>query len=105
MKRATAVVLFMVLGGVLYGSAQASSDPVITKQSLEERRQELVTARNKLLADLNAHDGAIQEIENWLKRLADAEAAKAEPKPEEKAEPKSRKVEIGKDEIKEEPPK
>lgn len=39
------------------------------KQLLLQRQQQLLVARDQLVADLNAHAGAIQEVDYWLAQL------------------------------------
>ena len=49
---------------------------MITREYLENRIQELIVARNKLMADVNGNNGAIQLCEQLLAQL-DAEKAEA----------------------------
>ena len=52
----------------------------ISKQAIEERLVALATARDHMLAQLNAQNGAIEDCKYWLGVLA-------APEPEEEAQP------------------
>jgi hypothetical protein len=47
----------------------------MTREEIEKRMSELVAAKEKLVADLNAVSGAIQDCEYWLAKLAEKEQA------------------------------
>jgi len=86
-------VLFALLGGSVFLWAQNQDPaapspappkpPVISLEALEKRLVILERGRAQALANLNAYDGAIQEVQfwiNWLKEQAkEAEAKKKQP--------------------------
>lgn len=51
---------------------------LINEEAILDRLEELKESRVKLLADINAHDGAIQDCEYWLERLNKIEIEEVE---------------------------
>ncbi len=49
---------------------------MITKGQILKRLDEVKASRAKLIADINAHDGAIQDLEFWLGEIEKAEQPK-----------------------------
>lgn len=82
------LIAAMFLGVALYGYAQKQPSSGITKEALTQRlaqlkqgQAELQKQQAKIVADLNAYDGAIQECEHWLSEAEKAEAAQPEAPP------------------------
>lgn len=66
----------LLLGGWLWLSAQdskESSPPAITVKLLENRLAELQRSREQLVANIHAHDGAIEECQYWIRWLKEKE--------------------------------
>ena len=57
----------------MIGSAQSSKPPPITKEVLELRLGALERDRAQAIANVNAYDGAIQEVKYWIALLRVAE--------------------------------
>jgi hypothetical protein len=51
-----------------------SAPLALTKADLETRRAELIKARDEMAANLQALSGAIQQVELFIKSLADRES-------------------------------
>ena len=73
------VILFVVLLVALAGFGVAQSDntpaakPEITVEKLQKRLKELEGAREQILANLNAVNGAIEDCKYWLGELEEKE--------------------------------
>ena len=67
----------LVLGGCLLVSAQSSKPNPITRETMEQRLGALERDRAKVIANINAYDGAIQEIKYWIQLLKSIEKKEA----------------------------
>lgn len=54
----------------------------ITKEAIQTRLKELKATREKLQADINAYDGAIQDCKYWLAEAKEKEKNEEEEKEE-----------------------
>ena len=67
------VVLLVTLAGFGISQNDVSAKPEITIEKLQKRLKELEGAREQILANLNAVNGAIEDCKYWMTELEDKE--------------------------------
>lgn len=75
--RSLLLCVLLLLGGWLWLSAQDSKEvsapPTVSLKLLENRLAELQRSREQLVANIHAHDGAIEEVQRLISYLRQQE--------------------------------